>query len=339
MHAQIVRDAAGNCPICGMALEPRTASAEESPNPELVEMSRRFWWSLAPAAVVVFVGMSGLARRAAPWVELALATPVVLWGGFPFFQRGVASIAHRNLNMFTLIALGTGAAYVYSVVATFAPGIFPPTFHETNGTVGVYFEAAATITVLVLLGQVLELRARSQTGSAIRSLLGLAPKSARRLRDDATEEDVPLDQVAAGDRLRVRPGERVPVDGIVLEGASTVDESMVTGEAMPVEKTAGGRCTGGTMNGTGGFVMRAERVGSDTLLAQIVKLVADAQRSQPPIQRVAERAAAYFVPGPPNQSTYGCRPTTSEAHLASFAALYSPRRAAALNLPRCYSAR
>jgi Cu+-exporting ATPase len=296
MHSEIVRDAPGTCPICGMTLEPRAVTADEPPNPELLEMSRRFWWSVAPTVVVVFLGMSGLAGKAGPWIELAVATPVVLCGGFPFFQRGVASIAHRSLNMFTLIALGTGAAYAYSVVATLAPGIFPPSFHEANGTVGVYFEAAATITVLVLLGQVLELRARSRTGSAIRSLLGLAPKSARRLRDDATEEDIPLEQVKVGDRLRVRPGERVPVDGTVLEGASTVDESMITGEAMPVEKTVGARCTGGTVNGTGGFVMRAERVGSDTLLAQIVKLVSDAQRSQPPIQRLADRVAAYFVP-------------------------------------------
>ena len=296
MHPEIVRDAPGPCPICGMALEPRTVSVEEPANPELVEMSRRFWWSIAPTVVVVVLGMSGLAGRAGPWIELVLATPVVLWGGFPFFQRGAASIAQRSLNMFTLIALGTGAAYVYSVVAALAPDIFPPSFREANGTVGVYFEAAATITVLVLLGQVLELRARSRTGSAIRSLLGLAPKSARRLREDGTEEDVPLERVNVGDRLRVRPGERVPLDGTVLEGASIVDESMISGEAMPVEKAAGGRCTGGTVNGAGGFVMRAERVGSDTLLAQIVKLVADAQRSQPPIQRLVDRVAAYFVP-------------------------------------------
>ncbi len=297
MHPEIVRDAPGPCPLCGMALEPLTIAADEPANPELAEMSRRFWWSVAPTIAVVFLGMSGLAGRAGPWIELALATPVVLWGGFPFFERAAASIAHRSLNMFTLIALGTGAAYVYSVVATLAPGVFPPSFHEANGTVGVYFEAAATITVLVLLGQVLELRARSRTGSALRSLLGLAPKNARRLRDDGSEEDVPLERVSVGDRLRVRPGERVPVDGVVLEGASAVDESMITGEAMPVEKPVGERCTGGTVNGTGGFVMRAERVGSDTLLAQIVKLVADAQRSQPPIQRLADRVAAYFVPG------------------------------------------
>jgi Cu+-exporting ATPase len=296
MHPEIVRDAPGPCPICGMALEPRTVTVDEPPNHELVDMSRRFWWSIAPAAIVLFLGMSGLAGRAGPWIELALATPVVLWAGFPFFQRGAASIVHRSLNMFTLIALGTGAAYVYSVVATIAPSAFPPSFHEASGAVGVYFEAAATITVLVLLGQVLELRARSKTGSAIRSLLGLAPKNARRLREDGTEEDVPLDQVKIGDRLRVRPGERVPVDGVVLEGASAVDESMITGEAMPVEKIAGAQCTGGTVNGTGGFVMRAERVGSETLLAQIVKLVSEAQRSQPQIQRLADRVAGYFVP-------------------------------------------
>jgi P-type Cu+ transporter len=296
MHPEIVRAAPGPCPICGMGLEPRDVTAGEPADSELVDMSQRFWWSIAPTVVVVVLGMSGLAGTAGPWTELALATPVVLWGGFPFFQRGAASIAHRSLNMFTLISLGTGAAYVYSVVAALAPGIFPPSFHEANGTVGVYFEAAATVTALVLLGQVLELRARSRTGSAIRSLLGLAPKSARRLRDDQTEEDVPLERVKVGDRLRVRPGERVPVDGIVLEGTSTVDESMITGEAMPAEKAAGARCTGGTVNGTGGLMMRAERVGSDTLLAQIVKLVADAQRSQPPIQRLADRVAAYFVP-------------------------------------------
>jgi Cu+-exporting ATPase len=296
MHPEVGSDRPGSCPKCGMALEERTVTAEEPVNPELVDMSRRFGWSLAPTVAVVVLGMSGLAGRMGPWIELALASPVVLWAGLPFFQRGVASVAHRSLNMFTLIALGTGAAYGYSVVAARAPGIFPPSFREANGTVGVYFEAAATITVLVLLGQVLELRARGRTGSAIRSLLGLAPKSARRLRDDESEEDVTLERVNVGDRLRVRPGERVPVDGTVLEGASTVDESMITGEAMPVEKTAGARCTGGTVNGTGGFVMRAERVGSDTLLAQIVELVADAQRSRPPIQRLADRVAAYFVP-------------------------------------------
>jgi len=296
MHPQIVRAEPGACPICGMALEPRAVTSDEPPNPELVDMSRRFWWSMPVAVVVVSLAMSGVAGRWGNWIELALATPVVLWAGFPFFQRGVASVVHRSLNMFTLIALGTGAAYVFSVVATLAPGIFPPAFRESNGTVGVYFEAAATITVLVLLGQMLELRARGRTGNAIRSLLALAPKTARRLREDATEEDVPLEDVKPGDRLRVRPGERVPVDGTLLEGTSTVDESMITGEAMPVEKTVGARCTGGTVNGTGGFVMRAERVGAETLLAQIVALVADAQRSQPQIQRLADRVATWFVP-------------------------------------------
>ena len=296
MHPEVRADHPGACPKCGMALERVAAAVDEPVNPELVDMARRFAWSIAPTILVVALGMSGFAGRWGPWIELALASPVVLWGGFPFFARGVASLANRSLNMFTLIALGTGAAYLYSVVSTIAPGIFPSSFHEADGTVGVYFEAAATITVLVLLGQVLELRARGRTGSAIRALLELAPKSARRLRDDATEEDVPLEDVKPGDRLRVRPGERVPVDGVLVEGASTVDESMITGEAMPVEKTAGASCTGGTVNGTGGFVMRAQRVGKETLLAQIVTLVADAQRSQPQIQRLADRVAAYFVP-------------------------------------------
>jgi Cu+-exporting ATPase len=306
MHPEIVRDAPGACPICGMALELRTVTLEEPPNPELVEMTRRFWWSLTPAVIVVLLGMSDvipgqplghvLSARALQWVELVLATPVVVWAGWPFFERGAASIVRRSLNMFTLIALGTGAAYLFSVVATVAPGIFPASFRGVGGAVGVYFEPASVITVLVLLGQVLELRARSRTGSAIRSLLKLAPKSARRAREDGTEEDVPLDQVRPGDHLRVRPGERVPCDGAVLEGSSFVDESMITGEPMPVEKDPSSPVTGGTVNGAGGFLMRAERVGGDTLLAQIVRMVSEAQRSRAPIQGMADRVAQYFVP-------------------------------------------
>jgi Cu+-exporting ATPase len=307
MHPEVVRDAPGACPICGMALEPRTVTFDEPPNPELVDMSRRLWWSIAPTTIVVLLGMADVIRglplmhalsmRAIQWVELVLATPVVLWAGWPFFERGAASIARRSLNMFTLIALGTGAAYAFSVVATIAPSIFPASFRGMGGAVGVYFEAAAAITVLVLIGQVLELRARGQTGSAIRALLHLAPKSARRLRDDGAEDDVPLDQVHPGDRLRVRPGERVPCDGVVLEGASAVDESMITGEPIPVEKAAETRVVGGTLNGHGSFVMKAERVGKDTLLAQIVRLVAEAQRSRPAIQQLADKVSGYFVPG------------------------------------------
>jgi P-type Cu+ transporter len=306
MHPEIVRDAPGSCPICGMALEPRTVTLEEEANPELADMKRRFWVSLALTVPVLFLAMSemiagqpvqnALGMRAITWLQLALSTPVVLWGGWPFFVRGWASIINRSLNMFTLIAVGTGAAYAYSVVATLAPDIFPASFRGHHGEVGVYFEAAAVITTLVLLGQVLELRARSQTSSAIKSLLDLAPKTARVIRDDGAESDVPLSEVRPGDRLRVRPGEKVPTDGVVLEGASAVDESMITGEPMPVEKTAGSRVTGGTVNSTGGFVMRAERVGADTLLAQIVRLVGEAQRSRAPIQRLADKVSAYFVP-------------------------------------------
>jgi Cu+-exporting ATPase len=307
MHPEVRSPEHGPCPECGMALEPRTVTLEEPPNPELIDMSRRLWRSMAPTAIVVLLGMSDLmpaqplshvlSMRAIQWVQLVLATPVVLWAGWPFFERGAASIVRRSLNMFTLIALGTGAAYAFSVVATIAPSIFPASFRGMDGTVGVYFEAAAAITVLVLVGQVLELRARGQTGSAIRALLHLAPKSARRLGDDGSEDDVPLDQVHPGDRLRVRPGERVPCDGVVLEGASAVDESMVTGEPIPVEKAPGARVVGGTLNGHGSFVMKAERVGKDTLLAQIVRLVVEAQRSQPAIQRLADRVSGYFVPG------------------------------------------
>jgi Cu+-exporting ATPase len=289
-----------------MALEPRTVSLEEPPNPELVDMTRRFWWSLAPTAVVVLLGMAelipgqpvahALSARALQWIAFVLATPVVVWAGWPFFERGAASVARRSLNMFTLIALGTGTAYAFSVVATLAPSLFPASLRGLDGTVDVYFEAAASITVLVLLGQVLELRARNRTGQAIRSLLRLAPKTARRRRADGSEEDVSLEQVHPGDRLRVRPGERVPCDGTVLEGSSAVDESMITGEPLPVAKTKGAAVTGGTVNGTGGLLLKAERVGSDTLLAQIVRLVSDAQRSRAPIQRLADRVAALFVP-------------------------------------------
>ena len=310
MHPQIVRDKPGTCPLCGMALEPRTVTGVEEENPELREMTRRFWVSAALSAPLVLIAMmphlgaSLLAGRLSPqalgWIELLLATPVVLWGGWPFFVRGGASIVHRSLNMFTLIALGTGAAYVYSVIARIAPGIFPASFRDQHGAVGVYFEAAAVVVTLVLLGQVLELRARSRTGAAIKALLGLAPKSARRLRGSGagndTEEDVPLDQIQPGDRLRVRPGERVPVDGVVTEGASSVDESMMTGEPVPVERGVGDRVIGGTVNGRGGFVMRAEKVGADTLLAQIVRRVGEAQRSRAPIQRLADQVSGWFVP-------------------------------------------
>ncbi|MCI0403662.1 MAG: heavy metal translocating P-type ATPase [Acidobacteria bacterium] len=306
MHPEIVRDRPGSCPLCGMALEPRTVTAEEEENPELTGMRRRFWVSVALTAPVFFLAMSDLIpgqpvqHMLSPalihWIQLALATPVVLWGGRPFFERGWASVANHSPNMFTLIAIGTGTAYAYSLVATLAPGIFPDSFRGHGGAVAVYYEAAAVITTLVLLGQVLELQARSQTSSALRALLGLAPKTARRIDANGSEEDVPLEQVQPGDRLRVRPGERVPVDGVVLEGASSVDESMVTGEPIPVEKAAGSRLIGGTVNGTGSLVLRAERVGADTLLAQIVRLVAEAQRSRAPIQRLADRVSAYFVP-------------------------------------------
>jgi P-type Cu+ transporter len=304
MHPQIVRDGPGSCPICGMALEPRTVTAGEEENPELRDMTRRFWAGVAltvPLLLLTMSAMLPLGGRLVPagsrgWIELLLATPVVLWGGWPFFVRGWYSIVHRSLNMFTLIALGTGMAYVYSVVARLAPGIFPLSFRDANGEVGVYFEAAAAIVTLVLLGQVLELRARSRTGAAIKALLGLAPKSARRLGEDGREEDVPLDQIQPGDRLRVRPGEKIPVDGVVVEGTSAVDESMVTGEPIPVEKRPGDRLIGATVNGRGGLVLRAERVGAETLLAQIVRMVGEAQRSRAPIQRLVDQVAAWFVP-------------------------------------------
>jgi P-type Cu+ transporter len=306
MHPQIVRDEPGSCPICGMALEPMIVTADEGPDPELIGMTRRFWIGLALTAplLVFMIGdmLPGqplrhlVSPRVAAWTQLALATPVVLWCGWPFFVRGWQSLVNRNLNMFTLIALGTGLAYAYSVAATLAPGLFPAAFRTHGGEVGLYFEAAAVITVLVLLGQVLELRARSQTSGAIRSLLGLAPRTARRVRASGGDEDVALEAIQVGDRLRVRPGEKVPVDGVVVEGASAVDESMVTGEPIPVEKTAEDRVIGGTVNGTGSFVMRAERVGRETLLAQIVQMVSEAQRSRAPIQRLADLVAAWFVP-------------------------------------------
>ena len=306
MHQEIVQAEPGSCPTCGMALEPRTVTVEEELNPELVDMARRFWVALAPAAVVFLLAMSHmmpghpvqhlLSDTQSAWVQLVLSTPVVLWAGWPFFQRGWASIVHRSPNMFTLIAIGTGTAYLYSMLATLFPSWIPPSFHLESGAVPVYFEAAAVITVLVLLGQVLELRARSRTTGAIRALLGLAPKTARLLCDDGREEDVPLEQVQVGHRLRVRPGERVPVDGTILEGSTSIDESMITGESMPVEKYAGERVTGGTINGSGGVVMRADRVGADTLLSHIVQLVAEAQRSRAPIQRTADVVAGYFVP-------------------------------------------
>ena len=304
MHPEIVRDAPGACPICGMALEPRTVGLEDGPNPELVDMTRRFRIGALLAAPVFLLAMGdmvlgmGLGGRIdvgwSNWLGLALATPVVWWAGWPFFERGWASIVNRSPNMFTLIALGVGAAYVYSAAATLVPGFFPEGF-RIHGVVETYFDTAVVITVLVLLGQVLELRARSQTSAAIKALLGLAPKTARRIRD-GVEEDVPLPHVAVGDLLRVRPGEKLPVDGIVVEGRTSVDESMVTGEPVPVEKESGARVTGGTVNGTGSVVMRAERVGGDTLLAQIVRMVSEAQRSRAPIQKLADRIAAWFVP-------------------------------------------
>ncbi|WDT73876.1 MAG: copper-translocating P-type ATPase [Candidatus Manganitrophus sp.] len=305
MHPEIVRDAPGSCPICGMALEPRTVTVEEEVNPELADMTRRFRISAVLTLPLVLLSMSEmipgnpLGEIASPrllvWIQFLLATPVVLWGGRPFFQRGWSSIVNRSLNMFTLIAIGTGIAYLYSVAATLFPDLFPATLRGDHGQVPVYFEVSAAIIVLVQLGQVLELRARSQTSSAIRALLGLTPKTARRLRDQ-TEEDVPLDAVRPGDLLRVRPGERIPVDGVIVEGSSSVDESMITGEPIPVEKGPGGRVTGGTVNGNGSFIMRAERVGADTLLAQIVRMVSEAQRSRAPIQRLADVVSAYFVP-------------------------------------------
>ena len=302
MHPQVRQIGPGNCPICGMALEPVEVTAEAAPNHELADMTRRFWIALVLTIPVVVLEMGGhiglhdlLAPRLSAWVQFALASPVVLWAGAPFFRRGWDSLISRHLNMFTLIALGTGAAYLYSLFATFIPGAFPSAFRGMGG-VAVYFESAAVITVLVLLGQVLELRARDRTGGAIRALLNLAPKTARRVRDGAEDEEIDLAQVQVGDRLRIRPGDAVPVDGVVLDGAGAVDESMVTGESMPAAKQPGEKLTGGTVNGTGSLVMRADRVGADTVLSRIVALVADAQRSRAPIQRMADVVAGYFVP-------------------------------------------
>ena len=304
MHPQIHRAGPGSCPICGMALEPMTPAGGNTPNPELRDMTRRFWVCLGLSVPLLALAMAGdassappIAPRAAIWLEFLLATPAVLWGGRPFFERGWSSIVSRRLNMFTLIALGTGVAYSYSLVAALAPGIFPPSFRTPEGAVPVYFEPAAVIVTLVLLGQVFELRARSQTGTAIRALLDLAPTRARQLHDDGTETDIPLEDVQPGDRLRVRPGEKVPGDGVVLEGKSAVDESMITGEPVPSEKAPGDKVTGATVNTTGTFIMRAERVGSDTLLARIVQMVADAQRSRAPIQTLADIVSGWFVPG------------------------------------------
>lgn len=302
MHPEIVQIGPGNCPKCGMALEPMDAFAEVEADPEYDSMSRRFWVSAALSLPVLVISMFGgalkllLASPARNWIELVLATPVVLWGGWPFFQRFWSSLIHRSPNMFTLIALGTGASYLESVVATLLPWVFPPSFRDAHGAVSTYYEAAAVITTLVLLGQVLELRARQKTSSAIRSLLNLVPKQAHHIAPDGTEKDIALDLVRAGDRLRVRPGESVPVDGVIREGASAVDESMVTGEPMPVEKTTGDKATGGTLNTSGSFVMEAQQVGNETFLAQIVKLVSEAQRSRAPMQRLADSVAAYFVP-------------------------------------------
>jgi P-type Cu+ transporter len=304
MHPEIRQVGPGSCPICGMALEPEVASLDAPPNPELADMTRRFWVGLVLALPAVVLEMGGhlvgghgwVDPTLSNWIQFAFATPVVLWAGWPFFVRGAQSLVTRNLNMFTLIAMGTGVAYAYSVIGTVAPGIFPATFRGHGGAVAVYFEAAAVITVLVLLGQVLELRAREATSGAIKALLQLAPKTARRIGDDGADHEVEIDALAVGDRLRVRPGEKVPVDGVILEGRSSLDESLVSGESMPVTKEAGSKVIAGTLNQSGGFVMRAEKVGRDTLLSQIVKMVADAQRSRAPIQRLADQVSGWFVP-------------------------------------------
>ncbi|MGX1350048.1 Cu+-exporting ATPase [Bradyrhizobium elkanii] len=302
MHPEVRQVGPGSCPICGMALEPEQVSLDDGPDPELIDMTRRFWIGLAltlPVFVLEMGSHLGLMHLVpqgwSNWISLVLATPVVLWAGAPFFVRGWQSLVTRNLNMFTLIAMGTGVAYVYSVVATLAPQLFPPAFRDMHGAVAVYFEAAAVITVLVLLGQVLELRARAQTSGAIRALLGLAPKTARRVTEHG-DEDIDIDAIKVGDRLRVRPGEKVPVDGVVVEGSAVIDESMVTGESMPVAKAEGERVIGGTVNQSGGLVMRAEKIGRDTMLSRIVDMVAKAQRSRAPIQRLADRVAGWFVP-------------------------------------------
>jgi Cu+-exporting ATPase len=306
MHPEVHSDKPGPCPLCGMALEPVTLTAEDSENPELIQMTQRLWIGAAltlPLLAVMFSDFSPthplqhfITIKILGWLEFAFATPVVLWAGWPFIERGWASILHRSLNMFTLIAIGSGSAYLYSVTAVVAPGLFPASFRDASGTIGLYFEAAAVITVLVLLGQVLELKARSQTSGAIKALLGLAPKTARRIASDGSETDVALSEIQVGDHIRVRPGEKIPTDGSVLSGTSSVDESMVSGEPIPVEKTTDAKVIGGTINGTGSFVMKAERVGADTLLAQIVKMVSEAQRSRAPIQRLADTVASWFVP-------------------------------------------
>ncbi|HEX8510745.1 MAG TPA: HAD-IC family P-type ATPase, partial [Propionibacteriaceae bacterium] len=304
MHPEIRQPGPGACPICGMALEPVTVTADSGPSPELADMTRRFWVALVLSIPVLILGMGGdlipaihdlVSPRASTWIQLVLATPVVLWAGWPFFQRGATSVRTMKLNMFTLIAMGTGVAWLFSVVATLAPDIFPDAF-RMDGAVDVYFEAAAVITTLVLLGQVLELRAREQTSGAIRALLDLTPKTAHRVAADGTEDDITLDLVQIGDRLRVRPGEKVPVDGIVKDGRSSLDESLVTGESMPATKTTGDTVIGGTLNQTGSLVVRADKVGRDTMLARIVQMVAEAQRSRAPIQRMADRVAGWFVP-------------------------------------------
>jgi P-type Cu+ transporter len=300
MHPEVRQIGPGSCPICGMALEPELGGADDGG--ELADMARRFWISLVVTLPVVALDMGGhfglvqLSGNISGFAQLVLATPVVLWGGWPFFVRGAQSLRTRNLNMFTLIAMGTGVAFIYSIVAVLAPGLFPAAFRDAHGAIALYFEAAAVITVLVLLGQVLELRARASTSGAIRALIDLAPKRARRVRDDGGDDDVPLDAVVVGDRLRVRPGEKVPVDGVLIEGRSAIDESMVTGESMPVTKEHGATVVGGTLNQSGGFIMRAEKVGRDTMLAQIVQMVATAQRSRAPIQRLADRVSSWFVP-------------------------------------------
>lgn len=305
MHPEIRQDHPGNCPICGMTLEPVMVTMEAGPSPELTDMTRRFWFGLVLALPVLALEMGGhivpqlhhiVPMRVSIGIQLVLATPVVLWAGWPFFERGWQSLRTRSLNMFTLIAMGTGIAWAYSMVAAVAPGVFPPAFRAADGTVAIYFEAASVITVLVLLGQMLELRARERTSGAIRALLDLAPRTARRIGEDDVEAEVGLDQIAVGDRLRVRPGEKVPVDGLVEDGRSSLDESMVTGESMPVTKTLGDKVIGGTLNQTGALVIRADRVGRDTMLARIVQMVAEAQRSRAPIQRVADRVSAWFVP-------------------------------------------
>ncbi|MEQ1617973.1 MAG: copper-translocating P-type ATPase [Terricaulis sp.] len=304
MHPQIVRDEPGACPICGMALEPATPSVEQAPNPELIDMTRRFWIASALTAPVFALEMGGhlfgwthaIGAQTSHWIQLVLATPVVLWAGWPFFERGWASLVNNSLNMFTLIAMGIGVAYSYSVVAVLAPGLFPAGFRDAMGAAPVYFEAAAVITVLVLLGQVLELRAREGASGAIRALLELAPKTARRLRADGTDEDISVEHIQVGDLLRVRPGEKIAVDGEVIEGRTAIDEALVTGESMPVTKQAGAKVVAGSLNTTGSFVMRAEKVGAETLLSQIVHMVAEAQRSRAPIQRLADKVSAWFVP-------------------------------------------